>query len=279
MTESQIDYADKLEREDREIMEAQAREEATEGENELWDAGSEARYKEERRQMARADSQKRRPWTDDDWAHHRAKMKPVDLAPLRDPGVQAKVDHHERLEALAEERRAAAALERERAAGWLGLPSMTRALEQRAADAALGTAEHADLPMAEALKRERAAERGSEACCYCGRPGRSGECYTGPMEGRAPFDSERCPSCGFPWTGLLHHPGEDRVPLELPQLGPAPWDEQEPEDVVRRRIERGRGAAADALTRTAGREVDLAGRPYPWGFWRCFGALAKDANS
>lgn len=55
---------------------------------------------------------------------------------------------------------AADALERERAAGWNGEPSIGWVLEQRAADEALDSAEHAELPMREQLEAEKRAESG-----------------------------------------------------------------------------------------------------------------------
>lgn len=54
----------------------------------------------------------------------------------------------------------------------------------------------------DALAKARA-EYGTEACCWCGRPGRSGDCFTG----RVPFVEmgirERCPSCGYKLEGVF----------------------------------------------------------------------------
>ena len=37
-----------------------------------------------------------------------------------------------------------------------------------------------------------------EACCYCGRPGKPGDCFEGKMLDR----DGACPSCGYPYRGL-----------------------------------------------------------------------------
>lgn len=55
MTEEQVDKADEMEREDIESGCVDTRDVATERENHLWNAGSEARYQDELQQMATND--------------------------------------------------------------------------------------------------------------------------------------------------------------------------------------------------------------------------------